>query len=462
MQRKWIVAGAGGALVIGLLVAAGVREQSAAQDKLESARRLARAQGAALTADDFAALLPTPIPDEDAWPKYRQAIALLQPPSEGPRTNRSEEAQSIEDLMVVLRNWRRNAIDPVALTTHQETLARLEPVFRLIEEGAQAKSLQIEKDWSRGLTLPIPEAGDLLRMGRLLILRCVLSAYGGQWESSLADFRRVGHLVRQLAELPMMVFVTMGIALATDVLDVMQLLAVRGILPAALDAKVQTQMDELSKSFALRPSVAAMVYPCLASIKVLSSRESMIAAGIEDRWALRNVPKPQVRVDAEQTVLSGIAAILAKWPKDERDTVAMRAALGKEDLAMDDAMSLLSPMLRRAPAQDADSQLLRQGMFGRFVESAETFHTRFRLLKAMFAARGAQLKNGAYPKSLPLSGIESQDPFDGQPLRYRASPEGILVYSVGANRVDDKGLDTRSERRPADITLRYPGGGSAL
>lgn len=31
------------------------------------------------------------------------------------------------------------------------------------------------------------------------------------------------------------------------------------------------------------------------------------------------------------------------------------------------------------------------------------------------------------------------DPFDGQPLSIRAVPEGLVIYSVGADRTDDGG-----------------------
>ena len=38
-----------------------------------------------------------------------------------------------------------------------------------------------------------------------------------------------------------------------------------------------------------------------------------------------------------------------------------------------------------------------------------------------------------YLSSVPL------DPFDGKPLRYRQLPDGLVVYSVGTDRVDNEG-----------------------
>jgi hypothetical protein len=59
-----------------------------------------------------------------------------------------------------------------------------------------------------------------------------------------------------------------------------------------------------------------------------------------------------------------------------------------------------------------------------------------------------RLEHGAYPdkleglvptylKSIPL------DPYDGQPLRYRRLADGVVVYSVGLDGIDDGGAIDR-------------------
>jgi hypothetical protein len=55
-------------------------------------------------------------------------------------------------------------------------------------------------------------------------------------------------------------------------------------------------------------------------------------------------------------------------------------------------------------------------------------------------------KNGAIPERLEelvprfLPAVP-RDPFDGQPLRYRRLPTGFVVYSIGADRHDNNGLE---------------------
>lgn len=58
------------------------------------------------------------------------------------------------------------------------------------------------------------------------------------------------------------------------------------------------------------------------------------------------------------------------------------------------------------------------------------------------------------PDHLPTIPI---DPFDGKPLRYRIEDDGIVVYSIGRNKVDDLGdieLDTKLNEFP-DLGVRF-------
>lgn len=57
------------------------------------------------------------------------------------------------------------------------------------------------------------------------------------------------------------------------------------------------------------------------------------------------------------------------------------------------------------------------------------------------------------PPALPI------DRFDGRPLRYRLTEEGPLLYSIGADRIDDGGAAPESEddqSRVARYTRRIP------
>ncbi|MFW6162335.1 MAG: hypothetical protein ACODAJ_06160 [Planctomycetota bacterium] len=46
------------------------------------------------------------------------------------------------------------------------------------------------------------------------------------------------------------------------------------------------------------------------------------------------------------------------------------------------------------------------------------------------------------------------DPFDGQPLRYRTTDDGFVVYAVGEDGKDDGGAVESGDDRPPDIGFR--------
>jgi hypothetical protein len=77
------------------------------------------------------------------------------------------------------------------------------------------------------------------------------------------------------------------------------------------------------------------------------------------------------------------------------------------------------------------------------------------LCRVACALKRFQLRNGRYPESLDelrpalLPAIPA-DRIDGQLLRYRRTDDGLVLYSVGEDRHDDDGDDTK------DIAWRVP------
>jgi hypothetical protein len=63
-----------------------------------------------------------------------------------------------------------------------------------------------------------------------------------------------------------------------------------------------------------------------------------------------------------------------------------------------------------------------------------------RVLYASMQILKIRARTGKLPNYLPLGlGPNGIDPFDGQPLRYKKKGSGFIVYSVGADKVDDGG-----------------------
>ena len=81
---------------------------------------------------------------------------------------------------------------------------------------------------------------------------------------------------------------------------------------------------------------------------------------------------------------------------------------------------------------------------------------------AAIAVQRYRLKHGTLPKTLtdlqdfvpnedPSKSSRLVDPFDGQPLRFKARGNGVLIYSIGDNRVDDNGEVEKKGQQTGDI-----------
>ena len=82
----------------------------------------------------------------------------------------------------------------------------------------------------------------------------------------------------------------------------------------------------------------------------------------------------------------------------------------------------------------------------------------FDCMRAVLAAERFRLQTGRLPTSLDelvpqyLEAVPA-DPFDGQPMRFTATDEGIVIYSVSENLVDDGGSVTSDDRKKAALDV---------
>ena len=88
-----------------------------------------------------------------------------------------------------------------------------------------------------------------------------------------------------------------------------------------------------------------------------------------------------------------------------------------------------------------------------------------RLTLLAVAAQRYRLKHGEHPSDVRKLAAEYFSPascppipFDGQPLRMRLSEDGLVLYSVGEDGLDNGGQDPQNRGAP-DIVVRF---GSSL
>ncbi len=83
-----------------------------------------------------------------------------------------------------------------------------------------------------------------------------------------------------------------------------------------------------------------------------------------------------------------------------------------------------------------------------------------RCMLALMAVERYRRQQGAWPKSLAeltpkLLQAVPLDPYDGKPLRYKAVPDGVIVYSIGPDRTDNGGKIDRAKPTAAGTDMGY-------
>jgi hypothetical protein len=120
----------------------------------------------------------------------------------------------------------------------------------------------------------------------------------------------------------------------------------------------------------------------------------------------------------------------------------------------------LEQELRHLPRKAVLTGLLMPAM-SKLGAASRRKHAHVRCLAAALAAERYRREHGAWPESLEklVPGHLAEvplDPFDGLPLRYRRLADGVMIYSVGQDGIDNGGnLDREHANQPGvDVGVR--------
>jgi hypothetical protein len=94
------------------------------------------------------------------------------------------------------------------------------------------------------------------------------------------------------------------------------------------------------------------------------------------------------------------------------------------------------------------------------IQSAVTTRAKLESMKTAIAVERFRSANDALPDSLSLLIPQyltsiPRDPFDDQPLRFKRLPRGYVVYSIGADGVDDGGLERTNYNSSANYDVTF-------
>ena len=373
--------------------------------------------GDPVTLDQLSRMYEEPPAAQNAAPIYAQAFAAL-----------SAEDENSPDF----------------LTHNQEAVA-------LLLQAADRPLCRYPVALTDGVMVLLPHCAEIGRCAMLLRQEAVSQAARGHTDAAttaiLAGFR----LARSLDNEPLLISKLVEIASLGQALDGLQ---------ESLNQKSFTDAELLRLLTALRDAEPAVGF----RRAMLGERANLVAAfqssdeKLAEAMAVSGGSAAAARPSMLRIYRSGghlqedfafaldfmsklVALVDLPYPQ------ALDAAAGMKIPAVVDGKIAVSAALLPEPA--------------RFVNKGAEAVARLRLARTVLAVERYRLKHdGALPTSLAdvtaeLSGGVPEDPFDGQPLRYKELPaRGYTVYSVGADRKDDGGaVQGPDVKTPLDVVM---------
>lgn len=141
----------------------------------EDELRLARKEGLATNSEEFASLIPTADPSDNAAPHYAKLKGL---------------AGSLSDLRSL---EQRLTYQPstVAIEAAERTISGSQTALDIAEEATKLPKCWFDRDWSLGAAVLMPELSEMRTLARLLALRGAIATYRGDAVAALADIDRI-------------------------------------------------------------------------------------------------------------------------------------------------------------------------------------------------------------------------------------------------------------------------------
>jgi hypothetical protein len=388
----------------------------------------ARAEGVPLEPKDIQRTPPVPA-NENAAPVYTEAMHKLY------STPKAEGEPLLKAVGRVATG--RAAGDDRALA--EKAVAKWEEAIALGERAAALPHCDFKRDYAKGLDLEYPEDELLRALTRLSCARAAFACDAGRFDEALSRYRTAARFARHVGEEPGMLPMLVRVAMEGIVGRSMEIQMAR-YPNSPLVKGVPSVVQEFGPVPSLRHMARGEALLMWMSISNLDKK-------VQEKSPLNPLRGPVVRGSA------GFKAIQA------RTLHFWRTAL--KGLKEDDPVAtrrMFVELDRQTSLLKGDSSRLNSLISGSYPECLAAYMAcvaRRRMLLA-YVDLLRERRNGVFPERLPGSYV---DPHDGQPLRYKRTEKGFVVYGLGPDFKDDGG-----KRRPTDnkgpdgwdLVLSYP------
>jgi len=415
----------------------------AAEAAIQAELQRIRAAGQPVTAREIA---PPPVPDAE------NAALLYQKAFDAPRL----PVKDVDALDSLIRNApgpeRDRSVVPV-----RAVLARNKGVLELAYQAARRPRCRFPVKWEDGAAALFPHPSRLRDLSRLVAAQAVLCSLDGEAREAL-QWVWVGIAMGDaLADEPAQLSQVYRYRLYAGALDALQASLGAGRVPSDLGKPIYDHLASVQIMGPLKRGLIGDRAGAVTTYQVAQSKPEYL--GIKLNGAQKTILPPVWTVDA------------AEW----LPLMGERIALVDEPYRA--AKAQLAPLDARAQklakdAGDADPVVAMVifssvgGWATHLWQERDICQARIGLAEAALALKAYQAQHGAYPDSLKTlrSAVGwkiPQDPFSGRDFVYKRQGAGAVIYSIGPNLRDDRGVPLRlrsvqSREYLGDIVWRLP------
>ena len=399
--------------------------------EIEGAKR----EGLSLTPDDLKRI--TPVPDS-------QNAAYLY--SQIPAGNVSDIEETARWAVV-----KGTATDAERQKT-QRLLEKTAPQLLLAEQAALLPDCDFHLNWKLGPNLVLPKYAPAREAARLLAAKAVMQSDAGHPEAALhtiwIGMRMAQHLSREPSLIPLLVRIAIESIMDRPFQYVLKHYANR---PDVLRLAEQTE-----RGFGAMPDIAHAMRGEVVCTRIWANRiRNNEERELSNRLLMTGTPQSVV-VDANE------AHSLAFW----RQVFAALKSTPEDPMATYRAFKAINVATEAKATDRNDKQkptyelsVILCPYFSTAADKVVLNEAERRLRRTFLALLAYRQQKGRFPETLSLlSPSAPNDPFISQPLHYRKTEQGFLLYSVGENLTDDGGNPIpahKGEQRP-DIVLSFP------
>ncbi len=381
--------------------------------------------------------------DQNAAIEYIKAINLyVKPPDE------------LDDLYrYVMRNVWIDEADKLVPWLKENA-----PAIAAVREGAKKKDCRFPVFGEAGMSISsilLPHLSPLRNLGRLLVIRGKHLEHQKKYRQALDTYLVAAKMGYHLSREPILISGLVGIACDSIAAKHIQTCILRNRLDTATLTYLQERLHLVGRA--------------AESYDIGMSGERMFGLSAVDD-VLERPGEFYAAIGRRQTPLSKLKQVLHIVPGR---CLGVRAIMKSDFRRYWDAFdkwNALPDHVALRPENQLDDKTIEElppwslaRMLLPAISRTRVSFVRAKATKAVLTAEVAlelyRNEKGGYPRGLvQLKGILDEipiDPFINEPLKYKRTEEGYIVYSVNDNLVDDGGVEGKSKYEK-HIVGRYP------